>query len=308
MARPRFDPSRPLVAARGFTYAGQELQVGDPFPTEGLAPHKVRTLYGSRYLNHREGDAAPEAEATPEDVQMTALAGGYYEITAPWLEQPQKVRGKANAEKELARIREEGAPLGFIDGGTDVTITAKDGGWYDVMAPWLDEPLKEQGREAAEARQRELHAAGEPDLHHGVRLTAGENGWYTITRDGFDAELKVQGEDKAREAAATLRAGEMIDGQPVEWNAPEPLKVGDVVTTSEEGELAGLRLTINKIDGDNADVKGFEGEGDDAQLREGTVPLASLTPAEPEQAADGEDDQTDETNDTSGEAEEPPAQ
>src|SRR3546814_9549810 len=85
-----------------------------------------------------------------------------------------------------------------LAGGTKVEIEETGGGWYAITAPWLDDAEKVQGRDAAETRQREIHAAGEPDNYKGVTLTAGENGWYVITRDGSETELKVHGEEQAR--------------------------------------------------------------------------------------------------------------
>lgn len=159
--RPRFDPKRPLVAARDFTFMGKNYDPGDAFgPFDpGVVSDRMRARqYEARRVNHGEGTAAEPASP----IQMTGPKGGRYTITAPWLEEPEVLRGKAKAEKRLAELQEEGAPLGFIAGGSDVTVEGGDGGWYEVSAPWLDEPEKVQGREAAEARQLELHEAGPP--------------------------------------------------------------------------------------------------------------------------------------------------
>jgi hypothetical protein len=227
--RPRFDPKRPLVAAREFTFNGKDYETGDPFGPfdEGEVSDRLRARqYESRAVNFAEGEAAAEPPA--EQVTMTGPAGGRYTITAPWLAEPEVVRGKVNAEKRLAELREEGAPLGFIEGGSAVTVEGGEGGWYAVDAPWLDEPEKVQGREAAESRQQQLHTEGEPASYKGYTLTPGENGWYAITKDGVEAEqpvaLNVRGEDEARAAVATLRAGELIEGAalPAEWNLQPP--------------------------------------------------------------------------------------
>lgn len=242
--RPRFDPKRPLVAARDFTFMGKSYAPGDAFgPFDpGVVSDRLRARqYEARAVNFGEGEAGPEADP----VQMTGPSGGRYTITAPWLAEPEVVRGKVNAEKRLAEIKEAGAPLGFIEGGSAVTVEGGEGGWYEVNAPWLDEPLKVQGREAAEAEQQKLHAAGEPDSYAGYTLTEGENGWWKITRADDDAEepvaLNVQGEDNAREAVAKLRAGEEIEGTalPAEW-APAPAE-GEQTEGGEvkEGDQAG---------------------------------------------------------------------
>jgi hypothetical protein len=226
--RPRFDPKRPLVAARDFTFMGTAYSPGDPFgPFEpGVVSDRLRARqYEARAVNFGEA-AAPAEEADTSPVQMTESETKHtYLITAPWLDEPVRVRGVKNAEKRKAEIEAEGPPLGFIDGGSAVTVEGGDGGWYEISAPWLAEPEKVQGREAAETRQRELHDTGEPASYSGFTLTEGENGWYAITKDGVEtdppAELKVHGEEAARQAVAQLRAGEQPEGTalPEEWAA-----------------------------------------------------------------------------------------
>lgn len=157
--RPRFDPKRALIAARGFSFLGRAYAPGDPFPHPEDAASIAPRLLARQYEGHAV-NFAPEAPADP--IQMTGPAGGRYTITAPWLERPLVIRGKVNAEKALADIREEGPPLGFIEGGTEVDIEEAGGDWYAISAPWMAEPEKVQGREAAEARQREIHDAGAP--------------------------------------------------------------------------------------------------------------------------------------------------
>jgi hypothetical protein len=226
-----FDIKKPLVAAREFTFAGDLYKKGDPFPRLGKAgdfnQRLIRRQYEAAAVNH-----AAEADPADAPVQMTGPQGGRYTITAPWLEQPEIVRGKANADARFAELTEQGAPLGFIEGGSAVTVEGGDGGWYVVDAPWLNEPEKLRGREAAEARQRELHEAGEPDSHSGVALTAGENGWFTITRTDLEGELKVQGAEAAYAAATALRNGETVEGEPAEWAV-------DAETDSGAGKASG---------------------------------------------------------------------
>jgi hypothetical protein len=237
--QPRFDAKRPLVAARDFTFMGVEYKAGAPFGPfdEGTVSRRmVERQYEARAVNM--GDA--EAVAADPVQMVPGPKNGSYTITAPWLAEPEVVRGKVNAEKRLAALREAGAPLGFIEGGSAVTVEeGEGGGWYVVDAPWLDEPEKVQGREAAEARQQELHAAGEPDSYKGYTLTEGENGWWKITKDGVEADppvsLNVQGEENARRDIATLRAGELIEGaaMPAEW-APAEEETTDEETDEEQ--------------------------------------------------------------------------
>lgn len=162
--REPFNPKRSLVAARAFVFAGISYDKGDPFPSPEAAPvasfprRLIERQYNTMAVNH-----APEVSDEASDpIQMTGPKGGRYTITAPWLETPLTIRGKVNAEKALEEMREEGAPLGWIEGGSEVEIEEHGGGWYEITAPWLDEAEKVQGREAAEARQREIHDAGRP--------------------------------------------------------------------------------------------------------------------------------------------------
>lgn len=52
MRQPRFDISRPLVAARGFTFAGKTYAKGDPFPIDGIDPRMVLRQYETLSLIH----------------------------------------------------------------------------------------------------------------------------------------------------------------------------------------------------------------------------------------------------------------
>jgi hypothetical protein len=265
--RPRFDPKLPLVAARDFTFMGVAYAPGAPFNPEGVPDRLRARQYEARAVNH--GEAVASDDQPTEQVTMTGPAGGRYTITAPWLDEPEVVRGKVNAEKRLAELREAGAPLGFIEGGSAVTVEeGEGGGWYEVNAPWLDEPEKVQGREAAEARQQELNAAGEPDSYKGYTLTAGENGWYAITKDGVEpaegadepVSLKVQGEDNAREAVAQLRAGEAPadTALPAEWT--EQADEGGDTNDSESVQTEGGEPNEENVTMTDQDKKPVDGD------------------------------------------------
>ena len=91
-----------------------------PWLTESL------TITGEEAAQTRRGEVVEEgvalyrntAEVAGEDAAAGAIGGdgwsmteagsnGYYEITGPGLDQPEKVRGKANAEQRLAELRGE---------------------------------------------------------------------------------------------------------------------------------------------------------------------------------------------------------
>lgn len=156
--RPEFDPRRPLVASRGFIFAGKNFEKGDPFPIAGFNLRLIRQQYGARVVDHVFGD-----ENTETQIQMTGPTGGRYTITAPWLEKPLVIRGKVKAEEALAEITEEGPPVGWVEGGSQVEVEEGGGGWYRFTAPWLDEPQKVQGIEAAHVLFAKLHEAGAPE-------------------------------------------------------------------------------------------------------------------------------------------------
>lgn len=241
--RPRFDPKRRLTVARAFRFLGRDYAVGDAFPhgddADKISDRQRGAQYESRAVNF-----LPEEEAHP--VQMKKAArNGSWEITAPWMDEPLIIRGKKRADDALAELREEGQPLGWIAGGSQVEIEEQGGGWFEITAPWLDEAEKVQGREAAEKRQREIHDAGEPDTYALVTLTEGENGWWDVKPAWLAEPEKVQGEEQARERAAELRG----EGAPEGWE-PES---GTALTAEEATQAA---------------EDGQEGtsEGEDAQI------------------------------------------
>lgn len=223
--REPFDPKRALVAARDFTFAGIPYNPGDPFPEPGVdvstfSRRLIERQYDTFAVNHVPEEV--EAEGT---VQMVpGPNNGRYTITAPWLDEPLIVRGKKNADEEFAKIKEEGPPLGWIEGGTETGVEHVGGGWFAITAPWLDEPEKVQGREAAEARQREIHAAGAPDPelepvegHAASVLIAIEDDKFVVTAPWLEAP-----EEFADSAAAEARQGELrAEGPPEGWEPPE---------------------------------------------------------------------------------------
>lgn len=275
-----FDIKKPLVAAREFTFAGDKYAKGDQFPRLGKADsfnHRlIKRQYESLAVNHT-------AEADPADapIQMTGPQGGRYTITAPWLEKPEIVRGKANADKRLAELTAEGAPLGFIAGGSEVTVEGGDGGWFEVNAPWLDEPEKVQGREAAEARQRFLHD-GKPEGFKpksdddkeleeisetdALVIISIDGDAYTLTAPWLEAPETFDNAEAADARQAEVRAA----GPPEGWT-PAPETAGEADQGGEGGEGAetpakttegadapagGGTLTIGKTQSDGDPHKG----------------------------------------------------
>ena len=212
--RPPFDIKRPLVAARDFIFAGKDFKPGDPFPADGFNPRLIRRQYEARAVNHTDEQQADEISR----VVMTGPKGGRYTITAPWLEKDEVVRGKLPAEERFKEIVEAGAPLGWIEGGSDVTLTGGEGGWYEISAPWLEEPEKVQGREAAEARQLEIHQAGAPEDAAETGSEGAQGG--DTDQDGEITPPATEGADAASggetEANEGEEAGEKDDDPPAD--------------------------------------------------------------------------------------------
>lgn len=230
--REPFDIKKPLVAARSFVFAGEPYQKGDRFPHSGnassFALRLIKRQYESRTIAH--ADAPADEELPPEEqVVMTGPVGGRYKISAPWLEEAETVRGKVNAENRFAEIKAAGAPVGWIAGGSEVTVEGGEGGWFTISAPWLAEDEKHQGRDAAEQRQRELHAAGEPEIWAGVGLQDKGNGYYTVSAEWLDEPETVHGIEAAKTRAAELRSEGALA-------AAESEDEGEVDDDTEEGD------------------------------------------------------------------------
>lgn len=168
MFRTRFDPrihlDRPLVAATEFTYDGVDYKAGDPFPTEGLHRTKIAAMYGARRVNFADSEQAAPAPAEPEGpATIEAQPGGYYLVSAPWFDEPERVRGKAAAEDRQAEINEAGEPEthhGF-------TLSEGENGWWHITREGdeADEPvaLNVQGQDAARQIVATLRRGEEPD-------------------------------------------------------------------------------------------------------------------------------------------------
>jgi hypothetical protein len=219
--REPFNIGRPLVAATAFIFAGDKYEKGDPFPRLGNVQtfnrRLIRQQYEARKVNH-----VPEEDVSAPDGPVTMKASdrkNSFIIAAPWLDKPETVRGKVNAEKRFAEVQEEGPPLGWIEGGSEVTVEAGNGGWYTVNAPWLEAPERLQGREAAEARQLELHEAGAPEEEADDPLEV----LLTQHGDTFDvaAPWIEEPETFDDEEAAKARQAELTAAGPPEgWEPP----------------------------------------------------------------------------------------
>lgn len=167
------------------------------------------------------------------------------------------------------------------------------GGWFLLRAPWRPEGSKVQGAEAAEKERQALVEEGlvaidrrRPPEEPGFTISeVGSNGWFLVSGRGLAEPIKVRGEAAALAKRDELARGASEPPPPPPRpgvNTPE-FKAGDVVLVGADGEdLAGQRATIDSIEDGQAKVVGFVGEGDERVAKSATVPLASLTAAEPE--------------------------
>lgn len=133
-----FDPAQPLVAGRRMTVQGVELNPGDPLPEDLEAGVKRRLWlirrahYNTDYRPTPVDESAPAApgeasEALGEDAWMSDAqgvsvekgAGGWYAVTAEWLEEPVRVRGEEAAKAKAEELRAEGPPPPADEAGDD---------------------------------------------------------------------------------------------------------------------------------------------------------------------------------------------
>lgn len=245
--REPFDPKRPLVAARDFTFAGEDFKPGEPFPKPGTPPDFfARRLIERQYSAHAVNHVALSADEQDADelIKITGPSGGRYTITAAWLDEPLVVRGKVPAFEKFDQIKADGPPLGWIAGGTETTVEEAGGGWYAIGAPWMDEPEKVQGREAAEARQLEIHSAGapEPELeavegHAASVLISIDGDKRIVTAPWLDAPETFEG-DTADADAEARQAVLRADGPPEGWEPPaeDPDANPDNAGTENDGQ------------------------------------------------------------------------
>lgn len=125
-----FDNELELVAARRMTIQGKEIEAGGTIP-EDVDAGARRRLWLIRHADYKK-DALPtpvdpEAETAPgetdpeigegdewmaeaDGVSAEKGSGGWFTITADWLDEPVKERGEDAAKAKVAELRAEGPP------------------------------------------------------------------------------------------------------------------------------------------------------------------------------------------------------
>jgi hypothetical protein len=159
--REKFDPTRPFTAAKSYLYGGVQYVKGQPFNKLGIPDRKLGLLYQARTINMEPAEAATD-DPTELVRVITPKKGSYYMVTAPWLAEPLKVKGKVNAEAAAQKLRDDGPPEDEPADPVQVSAGADEGTWI-VTAEWLADPEDFTDEEAANARADELRAEGPPE-------------------------------------------------------------------------------------------------------------------------------------------------
>lgn len=172
----KFDKTKPLVALRQMTLLGHEVAGGDPISElkDGngvpLDSGILCRLWMTRWADYAE-DVRPTPElAAPTDpddttgVAYSHTGGGWYSVTAPWLDDPIKVQGAAAAEAKAEELRAaHAALLQPLDDLLASVLVAEEDETFTVTAPWLENPELFATAELAEARQAQLREEGPPE-------------------------------------------------------------------------------------------------------------------------------------------------
>lgn len=152
------------------------------------AAQKAQDKADREAAEHAEAEHA--AALASAGIVVTAKRGGYYEVAAPSLGAPVKVRGKDASDAKVAELLAEyqaanPAELHAVEGNAaSVVIQIGEGNWT-VTAPWLEAPETYGTVEEAEARKAELIEAGAPD------------DWTPPEGEGATAEAPAKAEGEA---------------------------------------------------------------------------------------------------------------
>lgn len=168
----KFDPTRPLAMTRGALLNGHSLARLAPVrvveePTD--RPGEITEDLGRRLWGAGTLDYADEIVATPvEDpetgiasqIEVDDLGNGWFQLRAPFRDEPVKVHGEANVPEAKAQLVKEGVEGLDLRRPPETQLfrieEAGSNGWFLVHGPGLDEPLKVRGEQAAMTKRDEL--------------------------------------------------------------------------------------------------------------------------------------------------------
>jgi hypothetical protein len=108
-----FDNNKPLVSCKNQLVNGEQLSPGGLISSD--LPHSVRlriwmsglACYQKDYKATPVADADQSGEHLPDVAAIEPQPGGYYLISASWLAEPLRVRGKETAAEVHAQIMTE---------------------------------------------------------------------------------------------------------------------------------------------------------------------------------------------------------
>lgn len=151
--RPHFDPKGDYEAARAFTFLGRRYEVGTafPHPADDVPTRMVSQQYGSRAIRMVAAKAIPQLL-----VALDLQPGGIYLITAPWLAEPERVKGKKKAVARQGELLAQ-EPLSY----GHVTVEGAGAVWT-VTPAWGDDVETLSSETAARDRARTIRMAGPP--------------------------------------------------------------------------------------------------------------------------------------------------
>lgn len=109
----RFDADTQLVARRAMLVDGKELNRGDPIPMSIPANTRMRLWMSARAVYEKDFRPTPQvgdAENPGPEVTITHEGGPWYVVKASWLEEGERIKGKAAAEARKEELEAEGPP------------------------------------------------------------------------------------------------------------------------------------------------------------------------------------------------------
>lgn len=205
--KPEFDPSRDFVCGTFFRAGGVAHERGAPFPKDLVDTRTLRLLYDAHKIAFADA-SDQEQVASLHPVTLSEGKGGWWTVSAPWLDDPVKVQGEEKAKAAALDLKAAGEPLDHHG----VLIIEAEPGVFRVNAKWSGEPETFDSFDAAYARATELRAAGEP---------AGDEDDGDV--DDADARIKALVDSNSREDLDKLAEG--LEGVETAGNKTEVAKL-----------------------------------------------------------------------------------
>lgn len=156
-------------------------------------------------------------------------------------------------------------PAGAVLLNDPVTIEPAGGNWHEVSAPWLDAPIKVNGKKKAEDVAAQIREAGEPLSWGGVMIATDDDGIWMVKADWQEEPEIVDDEQAARDRANELRAAGAPEPKDPEQTGDDDQSDDDDQTGADDADQSDTDQADNEsADGDDdADSDGEDGDGDD---------------------------------------------